>query len=449
MKMMKKTLPTMMIACLLAGTAVAQEREAWTLDACMRYAVDNSPAVKKQIYTYRTSKAERAEAVASFFPSASAQVGAQYNFGRSVDPETNTYNNTSTFNNSYQLSTSIPLFTGGQLINQWLMAKSNVRMAKNDIQKVKDDLALEVMAAYADVVYYQGTLRLAAEKLEESSRTLYKTRRQEELGLKGRADVAQFEAQVAADDYALTHQQNLYNSALLGLKQKMNFPTDSLLQVDTVLPALTLDPMGEEVMAIFDYASQNNPTALQADYQLKEKRYLYRMQKGAMLPQISFSAGVMTNYFENLKAETAPISFGSQFRNNRGEYISFNLSFPLFNGLSKVTGVRRSRNNLRIAEETRTEVLRQLQIAIEQSVLDREGFAKEAIQMEKKVKSDDLAYRITLRKYEEGLMSSLDVQNSSNTLLTSKADLLQKRLMLMMKSRLVDYYKGKPLYEGL
>ena len=66
--------------------------------------------------------------------------------------------------------------------------------------------------------------------------------------------------------------------------------------------------------------------------------------------------------------------------------------------------------------------------------------------MEKKVKSDDLAYRVTLRKYEEGLMSSLDVQNSSNTLLTSKADLLQKRLMLMMKSRLVDYYKGKPLY---
>ncbi len=445
---MKKIFQTSILSFMLVATMAAQEESsgAWTLDACMRYAVENSPAVKKQGYTYRSYKAERASAVASFFPTVSASVGAQYNFGRSVDPETNTYNNTSTFNNSYQLSSSIPLFTGGQLINQWLMAKSNVRMAKNDLQKVKDDLALDVMTAYADVVYYRGTIRMASEKLEESSRTLYKTRRQEELGLKGRADVAQFEAQVAADDYALTHQQNLYNSALLSLKQKMNFPTDSVLEVDTVLPDVKPEPIGEEVMAIYDYASQNNPTALQADYQLKEKRYIYRMQKGAMLPQISFSAGVVTNYFENLKSEIAPVGFGSQFKNNRGEYIAFSVSFPLFNGLSKVTNVRRSYNNLRMAEETKTEVLRQLQAAIEQSVLDREGYAKETIQMEKKVKSDDLAYRVTLRKYEEGLMSSLDVQNSSNTLLTSKADLLQKRLMLMMKSRLVDYYKGKPLY---
>ena len=116
--------------------------------------------------------------------------------------------------------------------------------------------------------------------------------------------------------------------------------------------------------------------------------------------------------------------------------------------MSKVTNLRRYRNNLRIAEETKTEVLRQLQNAVEQSVLDREGYAKEAIQMDKQVSSNDLAYRITLRKYEEGLMSSLDVQTSSNNLLTSKANLLQKKLMYLMKSKLVDYYKGKPLVEA-
>lgn len=45
---------------------------------------------------------------------------------------------------------------------------------------------------------------------------------------------------------------------------------------------------------------------------------------------------------------------------------------------------------MRIARETRTEVFRQLQTAVEQSVLDRDGYAKEAIQMDKKVKSDEL-----------------------------------------------------------
>ena len=183
---MKQILLTTVLSLSFATATVAQEK-LWTLDECMRYAVENSPSVKKQVYTSDTYKAERNAAVASFFPAASAKVGAQYSFGRSIDPATNTYENTSTFNNNYGLDASIPIFTGGQLINQWLMAKSNRRMGVNDIQKAKDDLAMKTMQAYMDVVYYKGTIRMAAEKLEESNRTLYKTRRQEELGLKGKA----------------------------------------------------------------------------------------------------------------------------------------------------------------------------------------------------------------------------------------------------------------------
>lgn len=441
---MKQILLTTFFSLGIVTATVAQEK-LWTLDECMRYAVENSPSVKKQVHTSDTYKAERNAAVASFFPAASANVGAQYNFGRSINPKDNTYATTSTFNNSYGLSASIPVFTGGQLINQWLLSKSNRRMGVNDIQKAKDDLALKTMQAYMDVVYYQGTIRMAAEKLEESNRTLYKTRRQEELGLKGMADVAQFEAQVAADDYSLTHQQNLYNTAVLSLKESMNFSFDQELEVDTLLPDLPFVPELESVAEIFAYASGSNPTALQADFQLQAKRYEYRIYKGQLLPSIYFNAGISTSYFEDLKTQEAVNSFKDQFNNNQGKYISFSLSFPLFDGLSRITNARRSRNNMRIAQETRTEVLRQLQTAVEQSVLDREGYAKEAIQMDKKVKSDDLAYRITFRKYEEGLMSSLEVQTSANTLLESKANLLQRRLMYLLKSKLVDYYKGKPL----
>lgn len=447
---MKQIVLTTVLSLGLAATTVAQEK-LWTMNECMRYAVENSPKVRKQVYTHDTYKAENRSAIASFFPAASANVGGQYNFGRSVDPSTNTYNNTSTFNNTYGVNVSIPVFNGGQLINQWRMAKENVRLGKTNIQKEKDDLAINTMQAYMDVVYYQGTIKMAADKLEESNRTLYKTRRQEELGLKGKADVAQFEAQVAADDYNLTHQQNLFNTALLTLKSNMNYPSDLELSVDTLVAEAVYETISESVDDIYDYASEANPTALQASLQLKTSKMEYLIYKGRLLPSISFSAGISTNYFENLKVdktaddyEPAP-SFNSQFNNNRGQYISMNLSFPLFDGLSRVTNLRRARNNMRIAQEQQTEVLRQLQTAIEQSVLDREGFAKEAIQMQKKAEADEIAYRVTLRKYETGLMSSLDLQTSANTLLLSKANLLQRKLMYMMKSKLVDYYKGQPL----
>ena len=434
------------IGLLASAEARAQEEKVWTLDDCMRYAVENAPSVKKQIHTANTYKAERDAAIASFFPSVGTSIGTSNSYGRSIDPATNTYNNVSTFNNDYGISFSIPVFTGGQLINQWLMAKSNRRMGLNDVQKAKDDLALKTMEYYMNTVYYLGTIRMAEEKLAESQLTLRQTQRQAELGLKSQADVAEFEAQVATDDYNLTHQQNLYNTAMVQLKESMNYPADSALVVDTVVPDLQIIPEAESVSEIFDYASANNPTALQADFQLKEAKYQYRIYKGALLPTISFSAGVGTNYYKSLSGDAETLPFGEQFRNNRSEYFQFSLSFPLFNGLSKITNLRRSRNNLRIAQETKTEVLRQLRTAVEQSVLDRRGYAKETIQMQKKVKSDALAYQVTSRKYEEGLMSPIDVRTSSATLLTSRADLLQKKLMYIIKCKLVDYYKGKPLY---
>lgn len=451
---MRQILLTTVLSFGLATFTVAQEKM-WTLDECMRYAVENSPAVKKQIYTHNTYKAEYAASVASFFPSASIGVNAQYNYGRSIDPKNNTYNNISTFNNAYQLSASIPVFRGGELINQWRLSKLNKKAGRNDIEKQKDDLALQTMEDYMNVVYYQGTIRIAAEKLEESTRTLYKARRQEELGLMGKADVAQIEAQVAGDDYSLTHQQNLYNIALLKLKEDMNLPADLPLEVDTLLAEKSYMALKESPEDIFDYAAETNPTALQADFQWKANKMQYLIAKGRLLPTISFQAGVSTNYFKDLKSDvTDPgyeptVPFSSQFKNNRGEYLSFTLSFPLFDGLSRVTNMRRARNNMRIAYETKMEVLRQLQTAVEQAILDKEGYAKETIQMEKKVQAETLAYQVTLRKFEEGLMSSLDVQTSSNTLANSKADLLQRKLMYLLKSKLVDYYKGKPLIEGM
>ncbi len=443
---MKKIVLTTVFAVALGGVSLAQEQgEVWSMQDCMVYALANSPAVRQAAYSYDTYKAEYTNAIGSFLPTLNAGTSLQYNFGRAVDPETNTYINTTTLNNYYEGYTRLPIFRGGQLVNQWRMAKSNRQRGLNDVQKTKDDLALNVMEAYANVVYYMGTVRFSEEKLAESNRTLYKIKRQEELGLKGRADVVQIEAQVAEGDYTLTHQQNLLTTAVLKLKEYMNYPYSDSLPVDTTAVAIDYLMPAESVDDIYDFAQGNNPTALQAEYKLKASKMQYLIEKGKLFPSISLSAGVYTSYYENLKAETAPMSFNNQFKNNRGEYISINLSLPLFDGFYTYTNIRRARNNMRIAAEQQNETLRQLQTAIEQSVADRDGFAKESIQMEKKLAADQLAYQVTLRKYEEGLMSPIDLQTSSNTLIQSKANLLQRRLMYLLKAKQVAYYKGEPL----
>lgn len=430
------------MGCLI-WAAGAQER-VWTLDDCMRYAVENSPKVKQKQHTHNTYKAEYRQSLASFLPSVTAQTEAGWGFGRSVDDSYN-YINTTNFSNSYGLNASLPIFNGGQLINNWRLAKVNRQLGMTGIQKQKDDLAILIMSAYVDVLYYQGTVTYAEEKLEESLQTALQTERMVELGLKGKAELAQVEAQVAADDYFRINQRNLYDVAVLTLKNYMNYPAEEPLSIDAldeVNAALLSDDDAQE---IFAYAQDSNPTALQAEYQVDAARMQHLIEKGKLFPTISFWGGVYTDYYKDLKATEPGASFSSQFKNKRRESMGFSLNLPLFSRLTKMTSVRRARNNMRIAQEQQTEILRELQTAIEKAVLEREGLLKETIQMEKKKDADAYAYQVTLRKFEEGLMSPLDVQTSSNLLIQSKANLLLKRLTYYMKCREVEYYKGKPL----
>ena len=346
------------------------------------------------------------------------------------------------------MEASVPIFRGGRLINQVRKSKANLLLGKAVLQEARDNTALETFQAYIDALYYYGTTRLAKQKLAESDSLLYKTRRQETLGLKGMADVAQMEAQQASDAYNLTHQQNLYETAMLTLKQKMNFPIEEALLLDTCL--LEQSTLEQEQLTIehadnvFRLALNCNPVLKQAEMQKQSANMDRKISWSSFVPSISLYGGISSSYYKELHQTGYP-PFHTQFENNFGSYFGISMSIPIFNRLSGIANMRQARNNYRIATEQYEAQKEELQKLVQQAVQDREGYLKESIQMEKKVASDSLAYHVTRRKYEEGLMTSLDVQNNAATLLESQTGLLQSKLTYLMKCRLVDYYKGQDI----
>lgn len=430
------------VGCGLAATA----QEAWDVDRCMSYAVKHNRTVKQRRLEADNYRLDRLKAIGSFLPGISASAGVQYNFGRSVDPETNIYNNVSTFNNSYAAEASMTLFRGGSLVNEVRRSKAALLLGKAALQEAQDNTALETFQAYIDALYYYGTIRLAEKKLAESDSLLYKTRRQEELGLKGRADVAQMEAQQATDAYNLTHQRNLYETAMLTLKQKMNYPAgDSLLLNADILDIQTFESIrltDEHPQDVLRIALSVNPTLRQSEMNKQVARMNRKIAWANVLPTISFYGGISSSYYKELHNHDYP-DFKTQLDNNLGEYFGVTMSIPIFNRMSGSISLRQARNNYRIACEQYEAQKEELQKLVQQAVQDREAYLRESIQMEKKAASDSLAYHVTRRKYEEGLMTSLDVQNNAATWLESETLLLQSRLTYVMKCRLVDYYKGE------
>ena len=432
--------------------AAGASAQSWSLDDCMKYAVEHATEVKREVVNARQRKQDYQHAVAGFLPTVSGGVQGQYAWGRNIDPETNTYNNVTTFNNYYQLYAELNVFDGFATINALKQAKLSRDYSATAMQKIQDDRAIDVMQKYVDAAYAEASIQIASEKLNESKRMLAKMKRLYELGEKGRPDVVQMESQVAEDEYNLTHQENVAKQSLLALKSAMNFPVDEELKIlikeeqNLKLTSDNKEVPGFEVNYETVYQGFQNisPDLKSAEYEVERARYDYKIAKGRLLPSLSLGGGISTNYYKNLSQKGQYDGFASQFRNNQGEYLALTLSIPIYNS-DRWHSVKKACNDWQLAQVNLEETRRKLHDQIAQAVMDAEGYAKELHQMQKKVASDSLAYHMSSRKFEEGMLSTFDLHTAAQTLLESRIKELQMQMLLIIKQRLVAYYQGENL----
>ena len=447
---MKKVIVTILLA--LANSVQAQT--VWTARQCMQYAVEHNTQVRRAALELDNYEATKLGAIGSFLPAVDAGIGVQYNFGRAIDPETNTYTDVSTFSNGYSVSASLPVFDGFSRLNALKAAKASVLMGRNALREQQDQTAIATLQAWVNALYYEGTVAMAEEKQRETDLLLRQTQVLVEVGRKSAADLAQIEAQQAEAAYELTRQENLLASAMLDLKRQMALPFDST--VISLVPMVCTDSTNilnseylRQVLTVQTPCTTSNAwhPALQQQYHTMQARlYEWRQARAGLLPALSLSAGLNTTYFKTLHSQTAA-SFSDQLKNNMGEYLGATLSIPLFNRLHTITSIRRAKNNYRIAREAYEDKLQELEKLSREAWQDWQAYLKQTEQMTHKVEADSLSYQLTRRQYEEGLSTTIDLHTTSTLLLQSKATLLQCQLMAMVKHELVRYYNGETIWE--
>lgn len=413
----------------------------WTMQQCMRYAVEHNHEVRRAELDLDSYKASKTGAIGRFLPYVDASIGAQYNFGRAIDPETNGYTDVSTFYNGYSLQASLPVFDGFSRMHALKAANASVLMGREALRQQQDQTALNVLQAFANVAYYEGLVKMAEEKVEETALLLRQTQVLEEVGRKSSADVAHVEAQKAEADYEQTRQQNLLASALLELKKEMAYPMDEELKVSQG----DRNDVTPQTSQTFLFPCDTHSSLNMARYQMQASKHEWRQARAECLPALSVSAGLSTTYYKTLHSQTTA-AFRDQFKNNMGEYLSATLSIPLFNRLQTLTSIRKAKNNYNKAREAYEQKQLELEKLSREAWQDWQGYLKQTVQMEKKVEADSLAYQLTRRQFEEGLSTVIDLHTTSLQLLNSKATLLQCQLMAMVKHELVRYYQGQTIW---
>ena len=425
--------------CCFAAMAQEQAPSAMTLHDCMEYAVSNSTKIRIQQAAIGDAQIDRRDAALTLFtPQISAQTYAYYNFGRSIDPQTNTYFNTTSFHNNYGVSAGYDLFDGFKAVNNYKISKTGMLIADSQEKQVEADICLAVMEAYYNVVYYKRLCDVYEEQVAVAGQALAKAKRQEELGQKGHADVIQMEADLADRQYDLTNTYNMYESQRMTLADLMFWPVDEELVIDTSMPVWQVEPVSTS--SVVDFALEHNPAVQIASWkELNAKREL-NTAKWQTLPSVGLYAGWSTSYYTYQGSQTA--AFQDQFRNNGGEYVEVSVSIPIFNRLSRLSTISRKRHALQKATAELDQKKRDVESEVRRAVQDRDGAATAYQQAQRKAEVQAEAYTLNLKKLEQGLISPLEFQTANNNYLKAQADEMNSLFKYLIKQAVVRYYNG-------
>ena len=421
--------------------------ETMTLHACMEYAIEYSTKNEIQNLDNADALTERRNAILkTFTPSINAGTYAYSNFGRAVDPETNTYTNTTSFNNGYSLSASLTLFNGFSAINNIRISKTAVKMGISQEDRLRDELCLAVMEAYFNVLYHMEMTEVLREQIEVSKASLKLMKKQYELGQKSYPDVAQMEAELADREYQYTTSSNNSEDALLTLKSVMMWPVEKPLNIDRSLLDEKFSSLVEEedrTNEIMDYAVSSQPSALIAHGELDKAKFALNTAKWQFLPSLSLNGGWSTSYYSypGKSNYTAP-SFNSQWKNNSGEYIQLSLSIPIYDRLSRFSNLSKRKNDYRRAEAQYRQTVHDIKSEVSRAVQDKAGAQKSLILAIKRTKAQEATYQLHKRKMMQGMVSPIDFQTITTSFLNAQAEELNALLQYYLKRSVVKYYKG-------
>ena len=457
----------------LTGNLCAQEMPdrtghdaVMTLKECMRYAISNSTKVRIQQADVGDAQIDRRDAALKLFtPQINAQTYAYYNFGRSIDPQTNTYFNTTSFHNNYGVSAGYDLFDGFQAVNNYRISKTGMLIADSQEKQVEADICLAVMEAYYNVVYYKRLCDVYEEQVSAAEQALAKAKRQEELGQKGHADVIQMEADLADRNYELINTRNMYEQQRMTLADLMFWPMDVDLTIDTGMPdqvghdggnaghdggiawhddgnfIVTPDLIGGlSSETVVDYALKHNPGIRIAEWQQMNAKRQLNSAKWQTLPSVGLYAGWSTSYYTYQGSQTSP--FRDQFLNNGGEYVEVSVSIPIWNRLSKHSAISRKRHAFEKASAELDQKRRDVESEVRRAIQDRDGAATAYQQAQRKSEVQAEAYTLNLKKLEQGLISPLEFQTANNNDLKAQADEMNSLFKYLIKQAVVKYYNG-------
>ncbi len=433
------------IAAVLLPLSLSAQPHAWTLRECEDYAVANNITIKQRAKTVEKQEHTLSTARNARLPDLSGTVGQNFSFGRGLT-EDNIYTNTNTSNTSFSLTTSVPIFSGFQIPENIKLSRLNLEAATADLEKAKNDIRMEVAKAYMQILYDQEIAAVAHRQVGIDSAQVARLVAFVENGKASEAELSRQKATLANSQLTATQADNNRRLSVLTLTQLLELaspegfsvvsPTEEQLQHIADMALTHPDIVYSEALSV-------KPEIQAQELRLRGTEHSINIAKAGHYPKLNFGAGMNTNYYNTNGYESH--SFGEQLKNNFSQYLSLNLSVPIFNRFSvrnQVRSAKVDRENQQLElDNTKKRLYKEIQ-QVYYNTLNAQ--AKERSSGEAVVSSKD-AFLLTQAKYENGKANITEFNEAKNTWLKAESDFVQARYEHLYQRALLEFYRGREL----
>jgi len=431
----------------LSFSQVIQAQEVITIEQAVENTLKNNLNIKQAAFSAALSEENLTQSKNALLPTLNGSVNQSMQWGRSQQVS-GLFENTQNYNLNPNLSANVTLFGGGTKINQIKQNKFLLDASKTNVDKVKNDLILQVVTAYLQVLNNQDQVRATEQQLEVANATLKREQALLDVGNKTLADISQAKSQAATAELNLTDARNQLTISYLNLGQLMEIQPPMTFKVQPPLVDEIQKLQGDYVPNdIYKQAIETFPDVKLAMNYTKAAEKGVDVARGSFFPQITFGGGLGSAYYYQFNAsDFRPNSpFGSQLRDNFGQFISMGIQVPIFNGFSARSNVRRAK--ITVMQRRTDEALTKNNLikVINQAVADLSAAKSRYTSTQNAFQAQKDAFYVIEQRYNVGLVNSLDFSTAQTNRNRAEIDFILAKYDLIFRAKVIDYYLGKQI----
>jgi len=445
------------IAVFITQILSAQVTEKWTLEKCIDYAFKNNFTLRQADLATKVSGNQYTQSELNVLPSVNASASYNFNFGNSINPVTYTFTNGNSQTSQVGLQGNLTLFNGLQQINTIKKSKYDLLGSQFDYENAKSNMALNIASAYLQILLNREIVQVAEEQRKITAEQRETVKKKFDAGLLPETSLLEVEAQLARDEANVVNNQGVYDLSVVNLKQMLQLPAEQGFDID--VPQVNTDNMSAitdvNSIGVYNYAVKNQPVVKSAEAKWKSSQMAEKVAYGFITPTLTLGYNLFSGYTNapNEGFQLTPPYVTStpadplftQFKNNLKQFVALGITVPIFNKGQVFLNISSARLQQQIKELDLENTKAVLMGNIEQAYTNAKVAAETYLANKKSYESAQKSYFSLQKRFDAGLVTNFDLQQSKNSVATAESDMARAKYTYVFRVKILDFYQGKAL----